>query len=238
MPIARDDDGFLFWDDAWGGPALGLESNRLQICVDQILEREIAGVFGRSPEFYEADLNCLARLSHISSLGLWDVPLRDIGEIYALDKLCFFRLSGKRPHLDFTRLRSVRNLVIDYHRKDAGLAEMHDLRMIDLWRYKAAYPNDFEFHFPQGVEEVGLFWSNIGTLEGFGICPNVRKLNVTRCRSLKSLGSLAFNFPKLEHLVVEACGRLTADEARSALSGHVHIRHAFAGGQRIVSAAS
>ena len=235
MPIARDDEGFLYCGDAWGGPALGLESNRLQICIDQILARKIEGVFGRSPEFYDTDMNCLVQLQQISSLQLWDVTLRDIGKLYMLDKLRFFRLSGKRPPLELARLKKVQNLVIEYHRGDTSLADMQDLKMINLWRYKAASPNNFEFHFPQGVEEMGLFWSNIETLEGFGICPNVRKLNIARCRNVRSLGRLAVNFPKLEYLVVEACGRLTADETRSALSGHVGIRHAFAGNQLIVS---
>lgn len=180
-------------------------------------------------------MNCLAQLPRISSLQLWDVTLRDIGKLYTLDKLCFFRLSGKRPPLDLARLRSVQNLVIEYHRRDAGLAEMQDLKMIHLWHYKAVSTSNFEFPFPQRVEEIGLFWSNVETLEGFGVCPNVRKLTIARCRRLRSLGRLTVTFPLLEHLVVEACGRLTADETRSALSGHARIRHAFAGNQLIVS---
>ena len=63
----------------------------------------------------------------------------------------------------------------------------------------------------------------------------VTRLEIARCRNLLSLGSLKDTFPNLEWLVVDACGRLTADEARRALVGHKRIRHAFAGKQLIVS---
>ncbi len=106
---------------------------------------------------------------------------------------------------------------------------------MNLWRFKAKTKEAFEFELPKGLEKLGIFWSNIDSIEGFGVCRNVKRLEVARCRNLQSLGDLKTTFPSLEHLVVDACGRLTADEARRALAGHKNVKHAFAGKQLIVS---
>lgn len=235
MPITRDDLGFLFWPDAWGTPSLGLETQCLQQCVDEVLARRLKGVFGRHPEFQETDLSCLLKLSNLTSAEFWDIELGDVSAIYGLPGLSHFRISGKRPPINFEQLTSVQHLVVEHHKKDAGFSLLMNLKMMNLWRFKAAAKEDFEFELPNGLEELGIFWSNVDSLEGFGICPNVKRLEVACCRNLQSLGNLKRSFPHLEHLVVDACGRLTADEARRALSGHENIKHAFAGKQLIVS---
>ncbi len=235
MHIHRDEKGFLFNEDSSGGPSLGLESACLQKCVDEVLARDLGGVFGRHPEFKELDLSCLSQLQHLSSVALWDINLRDLSALDDLKKLVYFRISGKRPALDLARLKVIQSLVIEHHRKDVGLRELHNLRMLHLWHYKAPSSDSFELSLPPNLEEFGLNWSNVESLDGFGHCPNVKKLEIARCRNLKSLGKLSQTFPKLEHLVVGACGRLIADEARKALSGHKNIRHAFAGKELIVS---
>lgn len=235
MPISHDDRGFLFWPDAWETPAIGLETKRLQQCVDEIRARNIRGVFGRHPEFQEPDLSCLLELTDLTAVELWDVTLNDITALYGLSKLSHFRISGKRPPIKFEKMTSVQNLVLEHHKNDTGVSTLTNLMMMHLWRFKAKAKDAFKFGLPRELEELGVFWSNIESLEGFGICPKVKRLEVARCRNLHSLGDLRTAFPKLEHLVVDACGRLTAEEAKRALTGHTNVKHAFAGKQLIVS---
>ena len=235
MPIATDDRGFLFWPDAWGAPALGLQTDNLEACIAEVLARKLNGVFGRHPEFKETDLSCLEATPDLTSAAFWDISLSDISTIYCLSKLRFFRISGKRPPINFAKLRSVEDLVVEHNRRDTGFSELSNLKMMNLWRFKAPVTDEFEFGLPERLEEVGIFWSNVESLEGFGVCPNVHKLEIARCRNLQSLGDLKRNFPKLQHLVVEACGRLTTEEAVRALDSHPNIRHAFAGKKSIVS---
>lgn len=238
MPISRDDGGFLFWPEAWGTPAIGLETAQLQHCIDEVLARGLTGVFGRHPEYREADLSCLLDLPNLTSVELSDIKLSDISAIYELSNLTHFRISGKRPPINFERLATVQRLVVEHDKKDIGISKLTNLKMMNLWRFKAKAINTFEFDLPRRVEELGIFWSNVDSLGGFGVCPNVKRLEVARCRNHQSLGDLKTTFPKLEHLVVDACGRLTADEAKRALSGHGSVKHAFAGKQLIVSSKS
>ncbi|MCP4314531.1 MAG: hypothetical protein GY789_00465 [Hyphomicrobiales bacterium] len=214
---------------------MGLESRRLQDCIDETLNRKLKGVFGRHPEFVELDLNFLTQLHELETVMLRDIKLRDCSAIYELENLEYFAISGKRPAIDFTRLKCLQRLVLEYRRKDDGLSDLTNLKLLHLWRYKAPNREEFSLPLSPNLEELGINWSNVESLEGFGRYPNVKKLEVARCRNLKSLGRLAKAFPKLEHLVVTACGRLTAGEARTALSGHKHIKHAYAGKELIVS---
>jgi hypothetical protein len=177
-------------------------------------------------------------LTDLTTVELWDVTLEDISALYGLPKLSHFRVSGKRPPINFEKLTSVQHLVLEHHRNDIGISTLTNLKMMNLWRFKAKVKATFEFGLPKGIEKLGIFWSNVENLQGFGICPEVKRLEVARCRNLQSLGDLTTTFPKLEHLVVEACGRLTADEAKRALTGHTNIKHAVVGKQLIVSSKS
>ncbi|MEP3639953.1 MAG: hypothetical protein ABJN14_22085 [Paracoccaceae bacterium] len=235
LPIFQDDRGFLFWPDAWETPSIGLQTERLRQCVDEVRARSLFGVFGRHPEFRETNISCLLELPDLTAVQLWDVTLNDISALYGLPRLSHFRISGKRPPIDFKKMTSVQHLVLEHHKNDTGISTLMNLKMMNLWQFKAKVKETFEFGLPKGIEELGIFWSNVEGLEGFGICPNVKSLRVARCRNLQSLGDLRTTFPKLEHLVVEACGRLTADEAKRALIGQTNIKHAFAGKQLIVS---
>ncbi|WP_107496791.1 hypothetical protein [Thalassobius sp. I31.1] len=235
MPIARDECGFLYSPDTWGAPAIGLETERLQACIEEVLARGLTGIFGRYPELQETDLFSFQKMPNLTSVALWDIKLDDLSSIYSLPHLTHFRISGKRPPINFQRLASVRHLVVEHHKKDTGLSALANLKMINLWRFKVAANNAFQFELPNSLAELGVYWSNIVSLEGFGNCPNVKKLTIARCRNLQVLGNLKNSFPKLEHLVIEACGRMTTGEVQQALIGHEHIKHAFAGKQLIVS---
>src|SRR5512146_540318 len=73
MPIVRDG-GFLYWPDMGPAPGLGLESSRLDECIEEINRRHITGVFGSSVwGFYESDLNVMARVPHVDAIWFWDV---------------------------------------------------------------------------------------------------------------------------------------------------------------------
>ncbi|MEP4036545.1 hypothetical protein [Pseudophaeobacter sp.] len=219
-------------------PSLGLETADLKACIGEVRTRGLTGIFGRHPEFKEVDLACLEEIPNIARAGFWDVKLDDISAIYDLSQLAHFRISGKRLPIDFAKLASLERLVVEHNKKDQGFSSLSNLVMMNLWHFKVTAKDAFEFELPKNLEEVGIFWSNIDSLKGFGICPNVKKLEISRCRNLQSLGDLKTSFPKLEHLVVDACGRLTADEARCALDGHPNVRHAFAGKQLIISSKS
>lgn len=205
-----------------------MDSDQLHKCVAETKRRKLRGVFGTRPYFREPNLDFLRELSELSAVQFWDVTLNDISGLYGLSNLKYLRLSGKRPPLEFERLQCLKKLVWEYHKKDSGIDLLRKLEMLHLWRYRASDKSAFELKLPESLAELGVFWSNVETLDGLACLPNLKKLEVARCRNLKCLGRLTESCPNLESLIVSASGRLTADEAKRASAGLPKLRHLVA----------
>jgi 23S rRNA-intervening sequence protein len=136
MPIARER-RFLRWPDMRPAPGLGLESSRLEECVQEINRGQVMGVFG-SPvfNFYESDLNVLTRIPHVEAIWFWDVDLKNIDGLYALDALRKFGVHPKRPAIDFSKLPKLKQLVWHHTRQDRGVSDLVALESLHSWRYR------------------------------------------------------------------------------------------------------
>lgn len=235
MPIRFDVSRFKHWADSPWAPSLGIDSDQLRECLAETKRRKLKGVFGTNPAFRESSLDFLQQLPELSAVQFWDVSLEDISGLYGLNNLQYLRLSGKRPLLEFERLRTLKMLVWEHHKKDSGIGFLKELEFFHLWRYRASDKSAFELKLPDSLVELGIFWSNVETLDGLDCLPNLKKLEIARCRNLRCLGSLAEVCPNLEHLVVTASGRLTAKEAKSACAGLPKLRHFFAANTLLLS---
>ena len=235
MPIEFESGGYIYWEDAMGTPSLGIESDHVAECLAELRRRQLKGVFGTVPYFKERDLDFLNEAPEVISVQFYDIKLADLSGLYRLPKLQYLRLSGKRPPLEFGQLAQLRQLVWEHHQKDCGIDTQKSLEWLNLWRFKAANKRDFEMKLPHSLKQLGIFWSNVETVAGFGALPHLNRLEIGRCRNLCQLGDLAETFPSLEILSVSACGRLTADEALRAISGHPRLRHVFADNRLLLS---
>lgn len=233
MPIARDKFGFLYWPDAMHAPALGIESERIDACLLALQERRLKGVFGTSPYFSESSLDFLSTLDDIEAVAFWEVKLRDISGLYDLPRLSHMRLSGTRPPISFERLHSLQSMVLEHRKGDSGIRTLTQLKRFNSWRYKSEAGDLSGMELPETVEELRVFWSNATSLRGIPSLPALRRLEIARCRNLSSLGSLAEACPRLEHLEVIACGRLSAEEALSLVERLPSLRHVYVGNQLV-----
>ncbi len=236
MPIARDR-GFLRWPDAPHCASLGIESGRLHECLDQIKDGGFRGVFG-SPGFgfAEQDLDFLKDIPFIESVWFWDVALNDIDGLYALANLRHFGLHPKRPAIEFDKFRQLQSAVIELRPKDSGLAQLQSLQTLHLWRHKEKHLALLSL--PDSLVELQLNWASMNSLDQLQALPNLRRLELHHCRSLESLGVLCEKFPNLEHLVIAACGRMSADEGSRSVRGSRKLKHAIVQSSVLVSSTS
>lgn len=234
MPIKKDENGFYFWSDATQTPALGIETERLQDCIDEVLSRGLSGVFGTVPYFRGGDLEFLGQLPNLDSVEFWEVPISDLTALYDLAHLRFLRLFDcKRPGLDFGRLGHLQGLVWEYSKKDVGSNSLSNLTFLHLWRYKSRSGNMSDLDLPDNLSELGIFWCNANSLDGLTPLPNLRHLKIARCRNLASVTALAESCPNLEHLAVTASGRVTVAEGERLARQLPRIQHLYAGNQKI-----
>ncbi|MBQ5947840.1 hypothetical protein [Massilia sp. ST3] len=224
MPITRDKD-FLRWPDAPGFPAMGIESARLAECSVEVQRSGVKQVFG-APEhgFTETHLDFLAQLPTLEGVWFWNVALDNIDGLYALTKLRRFGMHPKRPPIQFDRFPALESAVVELRPQDSGLDRLASLNFLSLWRYKGKECASLPL--APSLTELQLHWASTESLADLPSLPELRRLEIHRCRKLHSLGAFKEKFPKLEHLVIDACGRVTKEEGARAIEGLTELRHA------------
>lgn len=230
MPIAREGRFWLTHDLAHT-TCLGIESDNVDGCVGEIIDRGYRGVFGfHGFGFHGTDLDFLARIPDTEAVWFWDVKLASIDGLYSLKRLRHFGIHPKRPPIDFSRFPDLELAVWFHDKRDAGVSGLRKLRKLGVWRYKSPDGTLAGIEIPASVAELGLNWTNATSLHGLPSLPNLRRLEIARCRNLRDLGDLAAIAPNLEHLVVSSSGRFTADALRARIHEFPRLRHAYAGG--------
>ena len=225
MPIARED-GFLRWPDAPGFPAIGIESGRLAECIAEVRRSGVKQVFGAPDHgFAETNLDFLAQLPSLEGVWFWDVALDNVDGLYALPRLRRFGVHSKRPPIQFDRFPALEHAVLELRPKDSGLDRLASLSVLSLWRYKAK--DCAALPLPPSLTELQLHWASVESLADLPALPELRRLEIHRCRKLHQLGALGEKFPKLEHLVVDACRLVSKDEGARAIKGLKQLSHAF-----------
>lgn len=212
MPIARED-GFFVTHDLAHVTCLGVESDRLEDCIARATRDRIPGAFG-SPHFgfRGTDLDFLARMPWLEAVWFFDIHLTSVEGLYSLGGLRHFGVHPKRPPIDFGRFAQLRMAVIHPVPRDRGLGSLPALERLHLWHFRPQDQRFSSLEFPRSLVELQVNWASPASLDSLPSLPELRSLEVHRCRNLCSLGDLAAKFPRLERLVVAACGKLSQGE--------------------------
>jgi hypothetical protein len=238
MPIERDG-RFLVWRDMQHTPGIGLESGHLVDCVDEARKVPFKGVFGNPAfGFREVTLDVLNGLPQTEAVWFWDVELRSVEGLYSLMRLRHFGVHPKRPAIDFARLPTLKQLVWFHKRSDSGVQSLETLESLHSWHYRGKTKTFAELALPKNLLELEINWANVETLDGLPALPRLRRLELHRCRNLRSLSDLADLFPRLEHLVVAACGRVEDGEGDRVVRRLPNLKHAYVKDRLITAAAS
>lgn len=233
MPIARED-GFFRTNDLTHSSSLGIESSRLSECVTEVKRSHIRGVFG-SPcfGFTGQNLDFLPEVEWVESVWFWDVNLKDIDGLYSLENLRHFGVHPKRPAIDFSRFKKLQKVIIEPRSKDRGLDELKELELLHVWHFKPKDGTFSELAIPSSLIELQINWANPESLETLPALPNLRSLEIHRCRNLERLDALAEKYPNLETLIVTTSGRVTVEEGTRAVRGLNKLVHAHVAGKKV-----
>jgi hypothetical protein len=227
MAIEREG-RFRVWRDMPRGPGIGLDSSLLAACIEEARRVPFKGVFGNPFfGFREDTLEALEALPDIEAVWFWDVELRNVDTLYELPKLTYFGVHPKRPAIDFARLPTLERLVWFYKAADRGVASLRRLTSLNSWRYRDKSKTMAALAMPETLTELGIYWANVETLDGLPTLPRLRRLEVHRCRNLRSLGNLGSVCPRLEQLVVDACGRVEDGEGERVARQLPLLEHAY-----------
>jgi len=227
MPIERDG-RFLVWRDMQHTPGIALESDQLAACADEARRVPFKGVFGNPAfGFHEVTLDVLNELPLTEGVWFWDVELRNVEALYSLTRLRNFGVHPKRPAIDFARLPTLKQLVWFHKPSDTGVASLLALETLHSWRYRHKTKTFAGLVLPENLLELNINWANVETLDGLPRLPQLRRLELHRCRNLRSLSELGALFPRLEHLVVAACGKVQQGEGERVARQLPRLKHAY-----------
>ena len=234
MPIALED-GYYMTHDLAHVSCLGVESHRLRDCVARAKSRRIKGVFGHpSYGFTGDDLDFLTELPWVEAVWFWDANIKNIDGLYSLPELQFFGVFPKRPAIDFHRFPKLRTAVVEPKARDEGLGSLKHLERLHIWHYRPKTRVFCELEFPESLSELQINWANASSLDSLPTLPELRRLEIHRCRNLESLGDLGSKFPKLEHLVVAASGRVKSGEGERVVRDLPNLTHAYVRDAKLV----
>ena len=225
MAIERKDN-FLVDTDLAGRLSVGIESENLSACVEETRRKNAAGVFGAPCFGFEEDnLDFLGDLPGLEKIWFWDVKLGDVGGVYQLENLKSFGVHPNRPGIDFSHLATLEELVWEYNKKDSGLEALEDLELFHAWHYNPKKKTFSGFVVPESVVELQINWANPSSLSGLPVMPELKRLEIHRCRNLETLEALPDIAPNLEYLVVDACGKVS--DGKTVVKKLPRLRHAF-----------
>ena len=209
MPIKRISN-FLESDDLGITHSLGIESDQLSACIKEIRDRNIQGAFGCPVfGFKEEDLDFFHEIPFIRQVWFWEIKLKDIAGLYALEGLEYFGVSEKRPSIDFSRFPSLRKAVWHPIRNDSGLGDLGNLEELDIWRFKPKAQSYSDLEIPNGLRKLDLNWCSPTTLDEMPVLPNLEELQFHYCRNLESIDSVLRVAPNIKRLVITRCPNLS-----------------------------
>lgn len=221
------DKPFWYWKEKGINVSLGVESYRLEACVQEALQTRIPGLHGcPGLGFGEDNLNFLARLPHLEKIWFYDVDLRDVDAVYSLEKIRSFGIHPKRPAIDFSRIKSLRALTWTYKKQDRGLHELCNLEWLDLWHFSPKEKTFDLLNLPGKLVTMSINWANPSSLSGLGENANLKRLEFQRCRNLEDVSSIPSLFPNLEHLGISACGRVQVEACREMIKSMPNLKFA------------
>lgn len=234
MPIALEN-GFHVTHDLAHVSCLAIDSRRLADCIAALESRQIKGILG-NPQFgfAGADFDFVKDLPWIEAVWFYDVNIKNIDGLYSLRGLRHFGVHPKRPSIDFSQFPELRKIVVEPRPGDHGLRTLARVEVLHVWRYRPNSKDFSQFEFPASLDELQINWANVTSLESLPVLPALRRLEVHRCRNLEVLGNLGAKFPRLEHLVVAACGRVHRGEGERVVRDLPGLTHAYVGDSKLV----
>ena len=224
MPIERKGK-FLITEDLGITPSIGIESEHLAQCIKQTKKKKFLGAFGCPAfGFFEQDFNFFYELPFIVQVWFWEIQLTDIEGLYALKDLRYFGVSEKRPAVNFSRFPKLEKLVWHPIKHDSGLAELPELKQLDVWRFKPSDKSYASFHVSDSIEKLELNWCTPLSLDAMPYLPKLTELQIHYCRNLESVNAITKFAPNLKRLVVTRSANLTHYEAINDIEWeHIYI---------------
>lgn len=215
-------DGFYQVENQAHVPCIGIETDRLAACVSGIKALQAKGVFCSPYHRFSSDnMAFLKGLEDIEAVLMRDTTLLDVDDIYNLNQLKYFSCNSRRPPMDFSRLATLEELVIEPVCRDLAYAALTGLKTLRLWNYRPLSRDFKQLRLPTSIIELELNWVSFSSLADLPTLPNLERLTINHCKNLRDLELDLEQYPKLDYFKTKACISISETEVERAKAFYV-----------------
>jgi hypothetical protein len=190
------------------GLALGVESDRLEQCMQYAIKQGINRIFIHSYDGYKLEnVNFLQEYNFFTGVSITD-ELIEISGIHNLKDLKYLSLSNGKQVVDLTRFPYLEECTIDWNNKITGLDVLNRIKRLSIWKFK---PKSKDFVNLSGCKNVEYLHVTQSDIESFNEISSLGLLNHFEghyLSKLETLNGIEMISSHLKLLILDYCRKL------------------------------
>ncbi len=159
--------------------------------------------------FKDISLDCLLDLKGLKAINIQQSDLA-LDVLYDMPQLEYLTVDETKQTLDFERLKNLTTLSIDWHKKLFKNADLSNLKVLALSKYKSTTNDLTDFPYFNHLQRLVLTQGTISSLNGISRLSELNDMALHYLAKLEHLGEL--DLPELKKFRAENCKRLAGYE--------------------------
>lgn len=193
--------GFIFLEGTIGGKLLVVNENKAGF-KKFFMENQFDGLCFENQVYYNKEgLEFLSDYTELVSLEINQVSITDLSELKYLNNLQVLVLISSVAKFDFKNhpiSKSLRKLVVDYHRKISNIHLIEGLEFLTIEK-----PSK-KIQYPPSLKQLIIRKSNDENLESLNGLDNLEAMELFMCNKLNNI-SILNKLPSLTELEIDSC---------------------------------
>lgn len=191
------------------GPVLGIESDKLEACMDYAKKKKIDKIFLHSLDGHNFDnVDFLKENNFFTQISITDDTI-NISGIHYLHNLKYLSLSNGKQPLDLRKFKYLDECSIDWNNKIKGLDEPNNISRLSIWKFKPGSKDFTDLSGCKGVNYLHITESNIESVKGIKKFKSLDHFEGHYLTKLETLSGLEDLSSHLKVLVFDYCRKLT-----------------------------
>ena len=212
--IETTPEGYKILIGSDGSRIFMIDSNRIHECIEYIKSHDLRFIGINSYMGYKkSDISFLSELvDFVEGITIpedkFDISV--VNDLHKLKKLGF--ADNKKTKIDLSNFPNLSTLACEYSPRLFSLEVCEKLRSLTLTGYKVASKNLVAIPSLSSLEELDLFVTNIGTLDGIERFKSLEKLTLFRTSQLQNIDSLRGLKKSLTSIEFDQCKKIQSYE--------------------------
>ncbi|MCM3729874.1 hypothetical protein M3226_30590 [Neobacillus cucumis] len=187
---------------------LAIEDGRINDYITHINDNKINKIFISSSDYSISDVDFLKNCPSIKQIHFFNDKITDYSGLKSLPHLKGLYADEPIGELNVSYCKGLEELQVNDSKLLVGVNECHNLKFLQLTKYKPKSKNLNGLSNLSQLETLNLYLPNITSLEGIQHLKKLTEMEIYRANKLESLGELDCVKSTLTKLKIEACKKI------------------------------